>query len=546
MGRYEEIRDSFEWDYVWETFEGERDGRFNIGYEAVGRHAAGDKRDELAIRVVDFADETIEELNYGELDTAAGRLINYFHDLGLTEGDRIATMVEPCGELYAAIVGSWLGGFQLVPLSPLFGPDAANYRMADAGVKAIVVSSRHRNKISPEEIASLEHVVIADGDSTPEKDIEHRFGASADYESEYQVAETHADDTCTVQYTSGTTGEPKGVLIKHSILISMYPGFTWAADHRPEHEYFGAGPPAWSYGLFGCTAFALATGMGTTAYRSEFDPDRFARVLRQYDITNLFAPPTLLRQLSRSAIDFASLDASLELVATAGEPLDSETIEWASDTLEAQIVDHYGFTEGAMAINNYAFDDWTIKPGSMGKPAPGFDVQILDQREDTPVPRGDVGEIAIRTENTYLNADGYLNQPEKSTEKWSGEWLRSGDLGKLDEDGYVWFEGRADDVILSAGHRIGPTEVENTLMNHEAVAEAAVVGLPDEERGEIVAAFLVLRDGYSRSRELEADVQQYVKTNLSKTKYPREIIFREELPKTNSGKIQRFKLRAQC
>lgn len=546
MGRYKEIRDSFEWDYVWETFEGERDGRFNIGYEAVGRHAAGDKRDELAIRVVDFADETIEELNYGELDTAAGRLINYFHDLGLTEGDRIATMVEPCGELYAAIVGSWLGGFQLVPLSPLFGPDAANYRMADAGVKAIVVSSRHRNKISPEEIASLEHVVIADGDSTPEKDIEHRFGASADYESEYQVAETHADDTCTVQYTSGTTGEPKGVLIKHSILISMYPGFTWAADHRPEHEYFGAGPPAWSYGLFGCTAFALATGMGTTAYRSEFDPDRFARVLRQYDITNLFAPPTLLRQLSRSAIDFASLDASLELVATAGEPLDSETIEWASDTLEAQIVDHYGFTEGAMAINNYAFDDWTIKPGSMGKPAPGFDVQILDQREDTPVPRGDVGEIAIRTENTYLNADGYLNQPEKSTEKWSGEWLRSGDLGKLDEDGYVWFEGRADDVILSAGHRIGPTEVENTLMNHEAVAEAAVVGLPDEERGEIVAAFLVLRDGYSRSRELEADVQQYVKTNLSKTKYPREIIFREELPKTNSGKIQRFKLRAQC
>jgi len=543
MGRYEEIRDSFEWQQVWDTFEGERDGQFNVGYEAVGKHAVGDRRDELAVRIVDFVDGGVAELTYGELDAAAGRLINYFRDLGLSEGDRIATMLEPCTELYATIFASWLGGFQLVPLSPLFGPDAANYRISDSDAKAIVVSSDHRETISPGEAEGLEYVLLTDDE--PSEDIERSFEAVADYDSDYRVAKTDADGTCTVQYTSGTTGAPKGVLIKQSILVSMYPGFTWAADHRPEHEYFGAGPPAWSYGLFGCTAFALSTGMGTTAYRGKFDPERFARVVEEHEITNLFAPPTLLRQLSNAAVDLDSSELALDIVATAGEPLDSETIDWATDVLDAKIVDHYGFTEGAMAINNYAFDDWTIKPGSMGKPAPGFDVQILDRQEDTPVPQGEVGEIAIRIETAQLNANRYLNQPEKSAEMWGGEWLRTSDLGRIDEDGYLWFEGRADDVILSAGHRIGPTEVENTLLNHEAVAEAAVVGLPDDERGEIVAAFLVLRDGYSDFRELREDIQQYVRGELSKTKYPREIIVREDLPKTNSGKIQRAKLREQ-
>jgi acetyl-CoA synthetase len=176
---------------------------------------------------------------------------------------------------------------------------------------------------------------------------------------------------------------------------------------------------------------------------------------------------------------------------------------------------------------------------------PGFDVRILDREEDTELPRGEVGEIAIRTENTYLNANGYLNQPERSEEKWGGEWLRTDDLGRMDEDGYVWFEGRADDVILSAGHRIGPTEVENTLLNHDAVAEAAVVGLPDEERGEIVAAFLVLAEGYAGSADLKEEIRTHVREELSKTKYPRQITVVDELPKTDSGKIQRFKLREE-
>jgi acetyl-CoA synthetase len=539
------LRDSFEWADAWEAYDGEKDGWFNIGHEAVGRHANGERRDKLAVRVVDFADGDVDEVTYGELDALAGQFINYLSDLGLSEGDRVATMLEPCLELYTSIIGSWLGGLQLVPLSPLFGPDAANYRLRDAEVKCLVISSRHYDKIDLESAGELDHVVVVELRSKAPDSATETFEKINGYDSSYEVADTHSSGTSTIQYTSGTTGAPKGVMMKHSILIPMYPAFTWSADHRPAHEYFGAAPPAWSYGLYGCTAFGLSVGMGTTAYRGQFDPEAFIDSLEELQTTNLFAPPTLLRQLSQSSIEFESRSLNLEVVATAGEPLDVKTINWAQSNLDSRIVDHYGFTEGAMAINNYVFEDWEIKPGSMGKPAPGFDARILDREQDTELPHGEVGEIAIKTEGTPFNATGYLNQPGKSEKKWGGEWLRTEDLGRVDEDGYFWFEGRADDVILSAGHRIGPTEVENTLMNHEAVGEAAVVGLPDEERGEVVAAFLVLADGYEGSDVLKEELQDFVKSELSKTKYPRAIRFEAELPKTNSGKIQRFKIRDQ-
>jgi acetyl-CoA synthetase len=283
--------------------------------------------------------------------------------------------------------------------------------------------------------------------------------------------------------------------------------------------------------------------MGTTNYRGKFEPHPFIDVLEEYDFTNMFAPPTLLRQLSQSNIDFGDLEFDLSLVATAGEPLDSNTIQWAQETLDAKIVDHYGFTEGAMAINNYAFDDWEIKPGSMGKPAPGFDVRVLEREGNIEANVDEVGEIAVRTADTCLNATGYLDMPKKSEETWGGEWIRTGDLGRIDEEGYFWFEGRADDVILSAGHRIGPTEVEDSLLNHEAVSEAGVVGLPDEKRGEIIAAFIILRGGYDGTKELKEDIQHFVREELGKTKYPRQVTFLDELPKTNSGKIRRKELR---
>ncbi len=543
MTRYEKLCEDFDWQDVWDTFEGGRDGWFNIGHESVGRHATGDTSDRLAVRVVDFATGESSSLTYGELHAQAGRFSNFLSDLGLTSGDRIATMLEPCPELYTAIVGSWLGGYQLVPLSPLFGPDAVNYRIQDADVRAVVVSRERYGKIDVEAATDLEHVIVVDLGGRSDPDGTLAFEQIRDYEQSDEVADTHANDTSAIQYTSGTTGQPKGVKMKHSILVPMSPAFRYSADHRPAHEYFGAAPPAWSYGLYGCTAWALSARMGTTAYRGQFEPAEFVEVLEQFEFTNLFAPPTLLRQLSQSSVDFEEYTLNLGIVATAGEPLDSKTIAWARDNLDSMIVDHYGLTEGAMVVNNYVFDDWNIKPGSMGKPAPGFDVRILALDADREIPTGEIGEIAIRTEDTPLNATGYLHKPALSEEMWGGEWLRTDDLGREDDDGYIWFEGRADDVILSAGHRIGPAEVEDTLMNHDAVSEVAVVGLPDEKRGEVVSAFVVLQAEYDGSDSLKEQLQTFVKNELAKTKYPRVVRFRESLPKTNSGKIRRNEIR---
>lgn len=540
MGRYEEIYDSFEWADVWEAFDGESDGWFNLGYEVVGKHVDEGRDDDLAVRIVDVDEGSAEELSYGELDRRAGQFINYLEDLGLSPGDRIGGMLEPQPELYTTIIGCWLGGFQYMPLFSLFGPDAVNYRLDDAEAKAIVTSPTHVDKVDIDGIESLEYVIVVDGE-TDDGSL-RGFDVIDAYDPDYSVANTHADDTCTIQYTSGTTGPPKGVEARHSGIVQLYPSFVWAADQRPADAYFGAAPPAWSYGLFGCTAFPLHRGTGTTAYRGRITPDAVVDVLETYGITNFFAPPTLLRQLIGSNVDFEAIDHDLRIVVTAGEPLDPSTVEWVQNTLDAKIVDHYGFTEGAMLLNNYAFDDWVVKPGSMGKPCPGYDVRILDREADTEVPQGEVGEIAIRTDAPFA-AKSYLNQPEKTEAKWGGEWLRSGDLGRIDEDGYFWFEGRADDVILSSGYRIGPTEVENAVLQHEAVAEVAVTGLPDDERGEVVAAFVRPTEDAEPSAELAEDIKTRVREELSKHEYPRVVQFVEAFPRTASGKVQRFELR---
>lgn len=542
MGRYEEIYDDFEWKQAWDEFEGKRDGRFNLGYEILGKHVERGVDDELAIRIIDVDENDVEELSYADIDRKAGQFINYLRDLGMIPGDRIAGMLEPRPELYVTAIGCWLGGFQYVPLFSLFGPDAVNYRLDDADVRAIVTSSTHVGKIDFDTAEALEYVLLVDGEEDEGQIRE--FGAAGEYDTDYEIADTHADDTCTIQYTSGTTGPPKGVEARHAGIITLYPSFVWAADQRPEDEYFGAAPPAWSYGLFGCTAFPLHRGMGTTAYRGQITPGAVVDILEGYGITNFFAPPTLLRQLIGSDVDFGSVDHDLRIVVTAGEPLDPTTVTWVRDTLDATIVDHYGFTESAMVVNNYAFDDWEVKPGSMGKPCPGYDVRILDPEEDTELPSGEVGEITIRTDAPFA-AKGYLNRPERTEEKWGGEWLRSGDLGRIDDDGYFWFEGRTDDVIISSGYRIGPTEVENTVMNHESVAEVAVAGLPDQERGEVVTAFVKPIDEAEQSEKLAEEIKTRVREELSKHEYPREVYFVEEFPRTASGKIQRFELREE-
>lgn len=543
--QYDEVYERFEWQEAWDQFEGERDGQFNVGYEVLGKHVENGMAETMAIRIVDVDTGAVEELTYGDLDRRVGQFVTYLSERGLSPGDRVAGMLEPRPELYATALGCWCGGFQYVPLFSLFGPEAVNYRLDDADVKAIVTSSAHVEKIDPGTAESLEYVLLVDGDAGAVDgagELARPFDAIGQCDADYDVADTEPDDVCTIQYTSGTTGPPKGVKARHAGLVNLYPAFRWAADQRPEHRYFSTAPPAWSYGLFGSTAYPLHVGMGTTAYRGQITPEAVVDVLQEYDVTNFFAPPTLLRQLIGSDLDFDAVDHALEVVVTAGEPLDPQTVTWVQDTLGTKIVDHYGFTEMGMIVNNYVFDDWEVKPGSMGKPCPGFEVRVFDLEEDRELPQGEVGEIAVRTD-AFPGIRGYLNRPEKTEEMWGREWVRSGDLGRVDEDGYFWFEGRADDVILSAGYRIGPTEVENSVMNHEAVAEVAVAGLPDDERGEVVAAFVRPVEDVTPSDDLAEEISDHVREDLSKHEYPRQIHFVEEFPRTASGKVKRFELR---
>lgn len=532
---YDEVFDAFEWQDAWDAFDGSEDGQFNLGYEAVGKHRDSDS---LAVRIVDLEHDTVEERSYRELYERASQFAHFLDDVGLERGDRVAALLPTQPELYAAFVGSCLAGKVYVPLYTLFGPEAVNYRLDDSDAKVVVTTTEHREKIDAAQHESLKEIVVIDG----EDESTTTFDSLENYEATYDAAETHADDIGMLQYTSGTTGNPKGTKIMHKAPVSVYPYIKHSADMREGDNYFGLAPPAWSYGLIPSTASPLSLGIGLTTIRGQFEPEGFIDVLREYEITNLFATPTAYRQLRQVETDFSALDLDVRHAYSAGGPLDSTTTRWGEEAFGSPIQDNYGLTEIGMPINNYRFDDWEMKPGSMGKPMPGFTVDVLDLEQDKPVAQGETGEIAIHKDSPVW-AVGYLGLPEASEEKFGGTWIRTDDLARIDEDGYYHYEGRADDVIISADYRIGPTEVEDSLMGHEAVAETAVVGLPDEERGEIVAAFVVLTDDADPTDELARDVQQHVRDRLSKHEYPKKIEFVNQLPKTETGKIQRYQIR---
>ena len=421
-----------------------------------------------------------------------------------------------------------------------FGPEAIRYRLENSGCKVLVTNQEQAEKIADLDLSTK--VLLKDGlTNTGQTFWEFIESFSADHETE----STKLTDPCVIQYTSGSTGLPKGAVWAHKILLSSYPYVRYAIGVEDHDRFYGGADLGWAYGLINCTFVPLSYGVSTLCYKGSFNVEKTYQLLEKYNITNFAYAPTAYRMMMTYGSEFTKkYNIQVKKFSSAGEPLNAEVVRFFRENFGREIYDHYGCTETGMIVDNFNVTDMKVKPGSMGLPSPGFNLALVDE-DGTIVKKGEIGQIAVDITAFPAFFLGYWQDDEKTKEKIRGKWLLTGDLASEDEDGYFWFEGRADDIISSAGYRIGPFEVESSLIEHPAVTEAAVVGKPDEAKGEIVKAFIVLAPAYEPSEQLAEELSAFVKRKLSKHQYPREIEFVDQLPKTQSGKIQRFILKKQ-
>lgn len=536
---YDAVSDLYDPDAAWEEIvRTGSDEHLNVAEEAIGWKS---NSPDTALRLRDFETETTEKYTFKELNAGANRFANFL-DEHTEPHHRIGAMLPPSFELYAVIFGTIKSGRIYIPLSPLFGPDALNYRLKDSGATVLVTDDKNVEKVTEGERSKLEYIVTTDERNKPITDIQSLpYNAVEDYGTTFETVKTHPRDTYTIKYTSGTTGHPKGCESNHLEYLASHAFLEHVVDLQPEDNYFVAASPAWSYGM---RIGTISPGVYDTAigcYRGKFDVEKLLDTLEEFQITNVMVPPTGLRQLQSADLNIDAYDINLRNLISAGEALTNETVEWCEEHLGVVPIDAYGFTEGGkMLICNYNFPDWEVKPGSMGKPMPGTEIRLIDEEGKKIATTGEVGEIVVKRTGPYKN---YWNKPDKSLQMFRGQWLRTGDLASRDTDGYYWFASRRDDLIMTAGYRVGPDEVEATLLKHESVSEAAVFGTPDKTRGEIVKAVITLASDQTATGELKEDIKSFTRTELSKHEYPREIEIVDSLPKTTSGKIKKEELK---
>ena len=537
VDRYDEICAAFRWDVP---------ERFNIGQACCARWASDRTRFAMY-----WEDEDGARAAYTFFDLAqhANRLSNALAARGIGRGDKVALLLPQRPETAIAHVAVYQMGAIAVPLSFLFGPEALEYRLTNSEAKAAIVDPQSLPNLLPvrERCANLAHVVGVAGATAAGVVAWDDFvdGASR----HFTPVDTRADDPALLIYTSGTTGPPKGALMPHRCLIGNVPGFTHSHDGYPQPGdlFWSPADWAWTGGLMDALLPALYFGQPIVGYRGRFDPQRAFRLIERYQIRNTFLFPTALKLMMKAYPRPRDVfDIDLRSIMSAGESVGTAVFEWARDALGVTINEMFGQTEMNYIVGN-SHTLWPAKPGSMGRPYPGHRIAVIDD-DGREVPRGEPGDVAI---NRYA-PDGtldpiffieYFGNPEGTRKKYSGDWCRTGDVAVQDEDGYLWYEGRADDMFKAAGYRIGPSEIENCLVRHPAVANAAVVPSPDEVRGNIVKAFIVLAPGYAASTELEADIAQHVRKHLAPYEYPKEIEFVDALPMTTTGKVQRKVLR---
>lgn len=542
LASYDAERAAFTWADIYDEADWDAPTALNIAHETVDRHATD--REAVALYQVG-TDGDLTTLTFRELSDRSSQFANVLEELGVAAGDRVFSYMPRIPEHYVAMAGTLKRGAVWGSVNERFGPEGIAYRLNDCDATAVVTTTDNRETVADAlaDVPSVDHVITVDrGGGAPTEDtIFHP--ALDDAPTAYETAPTTGEDNALLYYTSGTTGPAKGVLHKQRWIAGVAATQRYAVDLQPGDLYWSTGDLGWLTGAIN-TLGAWFWGAALFTYEGEFDPETWAQLLDEYPITVLFSVPTAYRMLRENESVLDDVDLDLRQALSIGEPLSAGVVEWGEDTLDVTVLDTYGQTEtGNMIINNYPTME--LRPGSMGKPLPGIDAEVVDPDTGEVLAPGETGEIAQRGDYPCFFAE-YWEKPEKTASCFvdgpDGEWYLSGDLAHKDESGYFWFEGRADDIILSSGYRIGPFEVESSLGEHEAVAEAAVVAKPHSERGNIVKAYIVPSESATPSEELKTAIKDHVKTELSAHEYPREIEFREELPKTVTGKIRRTEL----
>ena len=527
-------------DAVRERFRWNIPPRYNIGVDVCDRPA--DIRDRTAL-YLENADGAEQTFTFADLKRLSDRFANALAGLGVQRGDRVGIILPQRVETAVAHLAVYKLGAVALPLSVLFGPDALAFRLADSGARAVVTDGARRDTIETirPDLDDLHHVVPCDDPrGGPSGGFWDLIGAASDT---FRPADTGPDDPALLIYTSGTTGPPKGALNAHRCLLGNLPGFELSHNGFP-HEGDLMWTPAdwaWTGGLIDALVPALRYGTPVLGYDGgKFDPERSFALIEKYRVRNAFIPPTALKLMMQVPDATARYAVSMRSIMSAGEQLGAEVVAWGDEALGVTVNEMWGQTEANYLVGNCSAV-MAVRPGSMGKPYPGHEVAVIDDAGD-PVDDGAVGELAPRRGDPVMFL-GYWGCEDATREKFAGDWFRTGDLGYRDSDGYHWFMGRKDDVISTAGHRVGPGEIEDCLLKHPAVRQAAVVGTPDALRGQRIKAFIVLAPGHAGSAALVADIQHSVRTRLAAHEYPRELEFIDALPMTTTGKVRRIELR---
>ncbi len=534
------LTETDDYDKLCREFRWEIPACFNMATACCDRHADGTGR--LALIYVD-EDGASRRTSFDELAAMSRRFANVLKADGLARSDRVALFLPQSLELPVAHLAAFRAGMVSIPLFALFGEDALEFRLANSGTKAIVTDLAGWEKLKRicDRLPDLQNIYLVCDDAPAGTKLFWPTLEAAS--SDFVTVDTAAEDPAMIIYTSGTTGNPKGALHAHRVLLGHLPNVEMVHDFFPKAGDVMWTPADWAWigALFDVLFPALYHGVPVVGHRArKFDPHAAMQLMADHAIRNVFLPPTALKLMRQAEVKHPGV--KLRSIFSGGELLGAELLDWVRSTFGIEVHEGFGQTECNLSVGNNA-KLFPIRPGSMGKATPGFDVRIVNESGEE-LPRGERGIIGVRQPNPVTMIE-YWKNPQATQKKFAGEFLLTGDLGVQDGDGYFWYVSREDDVITTAGYRVGPSEIEDCLLKHPAVALSAVVGIPDPVRTESIKAWIVLRPGFAASEQLAREIQDFVKVKLAAHEYPRFVQFTDSLPMTATGKVLRRELRAR-